>query len=158
MFKRIFGRKKRNLNTETLENSESSENIEWTPPTNNYENKIHLIVDDAKENRDIISRYLSRKGIDSEHAIDGLSALEKVSEKTYGCIWMDMNMTPMKGTDATQKMRENGYNGLIIGVTANVDFKSLRVCKKSGMNYVLPKPIQREVIYSILKEYNLSED
>lgn len=160
MFKKIFGRKKHKKEKEndTVESEYSSENIDWLPPLKNYKNMLHLVVDDAKENRDIISRYLTRKGISCEEAIDGTTALEKTNSKQYGCIWMDMNMIPMKGTEATQKMRENGYEGLIIGVTANVDFKSLKICKESGMNYVLAKPIQREIIYSLLIEYNLVED
>jgi CheY-like chemotaxis protein len=57
---------------------------------------------------------------------------------------MDFVMPNMNGPDATRKIRELGYDGIIIGVTGNTLPCDIDHFKLSGANDVLAKPLNME--------------
>jgi PleD family two-component response regulator len=79
-------------------------------------NNLHLIVDDAKYNREIFKQYLNKFNINSEEAKNGQEALDMVeNNKTkYDIIWMDLRMPIMDGIESSKILRKNDFNGIII--------------------------------------------
>ena len=116
----------------------------------------HLIVDDSKTNRYVLSKYLERVGINVDEAIDGIECLEYVKKHDinyYDAIWMDIRMPKMDGMEATQQLRQTlCYKKYIIGLTGHVEVESRKQCIKLGMNYIIAKPILRNELYSLLYE------
>lgn len=107
----------------------------------------HLIVDDAKHNRTILSKYLERFGISTEEAENGKAALKYLPIiNEFDIVWMDIRMPILNGFDCTLKIREEGYENVIIGVTGDVSRENVAKCYDVGMNHVILKP----VIYSKL--------
>jgi CheY-like chemotaxis protein len=91
-----------------------------------------------------------------DEAEDGLIAINKVLESIklqspYDLILMDNIMPNMTGPDATRKIRELGYTGIIFGVTGNVLESDLTNFKNHGANEVLPKPTDLITIEHNLK-------
>lgn len=101
----------------------------------------NLIVDDARFNREILSKYLMRFGIESDEASNGKEALLIRSPDQYDIIWMDLRMPIMNGFECTELLRKEGYRGVIIGVTGDVSERNMNLCYKMGMNHVILKPI-----------------
>jgi CheY-like chemotaxis protein len=102
----------------------------------------HLIVDDARYNREILSKYLDKIGVASKEASNGTDALKYIEEiKDFDIIWMDLRMPIMGGFDCTKILREKGYTGVIIGVTGDVSKENIIQCYDVGMNHVMFKPI-----------------
>lgn len=101
----------------------------------------HLIVDDAKYNRVILSQYLGKFNISSDEASNGHEALLTFNVNDYDIVWMDLRMPIMDGFECTMKLREYGYNGLIVGVTGDVSENNMNYCYEAGMNHVILKPI-----------------
>jgi len=64
-----------------------------------------LLVEDDDMNRDMLMRWLSRKGYEIAVAVDGLGALEKVAEKTPNLILMDLSLPDMDGWEATRRLK-----------------------------------------------------
>merc|ERR1711937_435412 len=78
-----------------------------------------LIVDDVKVNR-LVTAHASRKfGLSFECACDGAEACDKMASKKYGVVLMDNEMPVMKGVQATERSRRDGYHGLIVMVSGN---------------------------------------
>ena len=106
---------------------------------------MHLIVDDAKYNRHILSQYLQKLGISSEESADGQHALDLILSKGdidhFDIVWMDLRMPIMDGIECTEKLREVGYNGIIIGVTGDVSKENIEKCYSIEMNHVILKPV-----------------
>ena len=55
---------------------------------------------------------------------------------------MPQVMPRMRGTEATKKIRDLGYVGVILGVTGNVLDDDVREFKAQGADEVLPKPFE----------------
>jgi CheY-like chemotaxis protein len=116
-----------------------------------------LVVDDSSSNRKLLCRLLQGKYMTVE-AEDGLIALNIILESMKGnsnsfdIVLMDYQMPNMDGPTSVKRMRDAGYNGLIIGITGNALEKDLLYFKNSGLNEVFTKPVKlsqlEDVIYS----------
>ena len=117
-----------------------------------------LVVDDAPMNRKLLTRLLMKRGHHVDMAEDGLEAFEKVTSamkegKRYDTILMDYQMPVMDGPTSTQKIREEGCDSFIVGITGNVLPQDVAHFKDSGADGVLGKPFQVEELESLWIEY-----
>ena len=74
-------------------------------------------------------------------AVNGQEALDKAVSGNYDLILMDMHMPVMDGHEATQILRDKGYDGLIVAVTASVMSADSEKAINSGCDEYIPKPI-----------------
>ncbi|XWV25127.1 histidine protein kinase SLN1 [Tupanvirus deep ocean] len=121
-------------------------------------NNKHLICDDSSMNRLVLKKYLNLYGCNVDEAENGIDAINKVKENgEYNIIWMDIKMPKMNGHECTKILRhELNYKGVIIGLTGYVDDDSIKKCHEVGMNYVLAKPFNADVIHMYVDEANKS--
>ena len=116
-----------------------------------------LIVDDASMNRKMLRRILEDRVEMIYEAEDGQIAVNMIQdtidnhEQSFDVILMDFVMPNMNGPEATRKIRELGYEGVIIGVTGNTLQSDIDEFKLHGANDVLPKPLDITVMESLLK-------
>ena len=66
---------------------------------------------------------------------------------------MDIQMPEMGGVEATHLLRERGFSGPIIALTANVLKRDTETYLSSGFDNVLAKPIERREFYGSLAKY-----
>ena len=116
-------------------------------------NNKHLIVDDSKNNRFIMKKYLQKGGIICVEACDGREAIELIkTHKTFDIVWMDVQMPILNGIECTRALRnELNYTGKIIGLTGCTYDESIKQCKEAGMDEVITKPSSESIIYSFIK-------
>jgi two-component system chemotaxis response regulator CheY len=113
-----------------------------------------LVVDDFKTMRRIVSNLLMQLGFKNiDEAIDGESALQKISEKDYKMIISDWNMEPMSGFELLQKIRSS--EGEIktvpfIMVTAESKPENIIKAKQAGVNNYIVKPFNVDTLKSKL--------
>ena len=113
-----------------------------------------LIVDDEAMNRMLMSILLSLKsGYSVDEAENGKVALERIQEKEYDVIMMDINMPVMNGLETTKYIREHISKSLpIIAVTAN----DIRFFEKEysevGFTKLIQKPINKIVLIDLIEE------
>ena len=120
----------------------------------NKKNGKILVCDDSSGNRLVLKRYLERKGYQIEEASNGKEAIEMITKNgTYNIIWIDIQMPEMDGLSCTEKLREMNYEGVIIGLTGYVDPITFKKCSDSGMNHVISKPVDKDVLYMYLDKY-----
>lgn len=101
-----------------------------------------LVADDSKVNRQVITKMLQRCGIkEITVAEDGLEALHLAQQRTFDLIYMDLSMPVLSGIDATRKLREGGYEGLIVALTAHVGMVEHERALEAGCDSVQVKPI-----------------
>ena len=117
-----------------------------------------LLVDDNALNREIAELLLTRKGIAVEQADNGRSCLEKFKQSPvgyYDAVLMDVRMPELNGYEATQAIRQlkrADADVPIIAMTADAFAEDMENCLKAGMNAHLPKPIDVEKLFHILRE------
>ncbi len=107
----------------------------------NFKRKKILLVEDNAINRFMATTLLQQWNCVVDHAEDGIIAIEKLKEKTYDLVFMDMLMPNMNGIDATKIIRnELKLTVPIIALTANAITGESEKCAAVGMNDYLSKP------------------
>ncbi len=105
-----------------------------------------LLAEDGPENREVISLHLTRAGCEVTLAEDGRSAVEKAlaadaAGLRFDVILMDMQMPTMDGYTATIRLREMGYKGAIVALTANAMMEDRDRCLQAGCDDYFAKPV-----------------
>jgi signal transduction histidine kinase/CheY-like chemotaxis protein len=75
--------------------------------------------------------------------------------KEYDIIVMDKSMPQLNGDVATAKLRELGYDGIILGLTGNALAEDLQDFCKMGANFAFSKPLDMEKFIKTIKDYYL---
>jgi PAS domain S-box-containing protein len=116
-----------------------------------------LLVDDDPVNQLVTTSALHRVGYNIEVANSGRRAIELTENERWDLILMDLQMPDLDGcrTTAAIRARERGaWRTPIIGLTANSDHKPDRDrCLAAGMDHVLGKPINLEMLTSTVEKY-----
>lgn len=102
-----------------------------------------LVVEDNLVNQKIAKLMLSKLGYSIDIAENGEVGLERVNNKTYDVIFMDMQMPVMDGLTATKKIIEKfgEKSPYIVAMTANVFDEDKRKCYEAGMKDFISKPL-----------------
>lgn len=112
-----------------------------------------LVVEDSPDNQVLFQLMLSKAGAISDLANDGTMGVELALSKKYDVILMDIQMPAMDGHEATKILRDKGYPGPIIALTAHAMIEERGRAKKSGFTDFLSKPIDRDDMLKLLLKY-----
>lgn len=108
-----------------------------------------LVVEDIPLNQLLMKTILDDFGFERDVAENGKIAIEKLKEKDYDVILMDLQMPEMNGFETTDYIRNTMNSKIpIIALTADVTTVDLAKCKSVGMNDYLAKPVDERVLYS----------
>ena len=111
-----------------------------------------LIVDDMDTNLYVAKGQLAPYGLKVETCSSGFAAIEKIkSGKKYNIIFMDHMMPRMDGVETTRAMRDMGYTGYIVALTANAIIGQAEMFLSSGFDGFISKPIDIKYLDSYLK-------
>jgi signal transduction histidine kinase/CheY-like chemotaxis protein len=101
-----------------------------------------LIVDDVETNLYVAKGLLSPYELSMETANSGFEAIDKVKGgRVYDIIFMDHMMPKMDGIETTKILREMGYQGTIIALTANAIVGQAEMFMNNGFDGFISKPI-----------------
>ncbi len=94
-------------------------------------------------------------GLTYDTAEDGQQAITKITNSPhYDLVLMDIQMPVMDGYLATEALRKQGYNDLIIcGLSANAMKQDFDKAYASGMNDYVTKPIKSDELGLIFDKY-----
>jgi len=115
-----------------------------------------LLVEDNDINRLYASSILKIWDCKIDIAENGYVAIEKIKNKDYDIVLMDIQMPVMDGFEATKAIRASAYpkNQVpIIALTANATRKDIEQCLACGMNDCIPKPFTPEDLYTKLVRF-----
>ena len=128
-----------------------------------FEEKPHgrvLIVDDVLTNLEVAKKLMEPYKLNIETAMNGYEALDKIKalETYYDIIFMDYMMPGMDGIETTKIIRELGYKGTIIVLTANAVVGADKMFLQNGFDDFVSKPIDIKILDSVIKKYVKSEE
>jgi PAS domain S-box-containing protein len=108
-----------------------------------------LVAEDIPLNQLLMRTLLDDFGFECDIAANGKIAIEKLKNKTYNIILMDLQMPEMNGFEATDYIRNIMKSTIpIIALTADVTTVDLAKCKAVGMNDYIAKPVDERLLYS----------
>ena len=113
-----------------------------------------LVVDDNATNRFVAGKLLEMFGCTHETADDGAQAVQAVASRPFDMILMDVKMPVMDGVQATRTIRSAGGAQAripIVALTANADPRDEIEYLAAGMNGVVQKPIQPDLLLAAIR-------
>ena len=114
-----------------------------------------LYVEDTIPNQLLMEGFANRWDVSLDTALDGLIALEKIKQRQYDVILMDIQMPHMDGFEATQQIRnlsDPHYRDVpIIALSASVSEETQHRIQQVGMNDYLPKPLDPQQLHTKLQ-------
>ena len=111
-----------------------------------------LLVEDDKINVDVINLFL-RDYCNVDHSMSALEAIEKVKEKKYDAILMDINLKGMSGLDAVKQIRQmDEYKDTpVVAVTAYAMAGDRKRFLSQGCSHYLAKPFSKKDLIELLE-------
>jgi len=112
-----------------------------------------LIVDDVETNIYVARGLLAPYGLKIDAAESGFEAIDRVKEgNVYDIIFMDHMMPKMDGIEATKIIRELGYVGSIVALTANAVTGQSDIFLGNGFDDFISKPIDIRQLNNVLNK------
>jgi len=113
-----------------------------------------LIVDDTETNIFVAEKLMKPYKLSVDTAISGREAIDKCKDgKVYDIIFMDHMMPEMDGIEATKHLRDKGYPGPIVALTANAIAGQAEIFLSCGFNEFISKPIDTRHLDLILNKH-----
>ncbi|MFN8254348.1 MAG: PAS domain S-box protein [Bacteroidales bacterium] len=113
-----------------------------------------LIVEDDRNSMFYLKEILTSNSINLFFAANGKEALNVFSENPQiNLILMDLKMPVMNGFEATKAIRKENQNVIIVAQTAFSAEQERKLAFNSGCNEYLTKPLNREVLFEMIKKF-----
>ncbi|MBT9557690.1 MAG: response regulator [Myxococcales bacterium] len=119
---------------------------------------VVLVAEDGLDNQRLISTLLKKAGVNVTIAENGRIAVDRALEAMAAgappdVILMDMQMPVLDGYSATTILRESGYRGPIVALTAHAMAGDSERCRSAGCDDYLTKPISRAKLIGVLSQW-----
>jgi two-component system sensor histidine kinase/response regulator len=116
-----------------------------------------LLVEDNPTNQIVAGIELKNLGLEVTTAGNGAEALEILSTREFGVIFMDCQMPVMDGYETTRMIRKHemttGKHVPIIAMTANAMESDRERCISAGMDDYITKPFETEDLASVTEKW-----
>jgi PAS domain S-box-containing protein len=128
--------------------------MEGIPDKQSLQGLRILVAEDNAINVFVLAQFLRKWGIEFEVAENGRQAVEKVQQREFDLVLMDLQMPELDGHGATQAIRqlpEERFKRLpIIALTASTSQGEDEGCTLMGFTDFLGKPFKPETLFSKL--------
>jgi signal transduction histidine kinase/CheY-like chemotaxis protein len=117
-----------------------------------------LFAEDDSGAQDVIRFYLKGVGVEVDTADNGHLACEMAEQsqaegRPYDLILMDIQMPIMGGYEATRWLRQHGWRGPIVALTAFAMAGDREKCLAAGCDDYLTKPIAPQALKDVATRY-----
>ncbi|MBF9015096.1 MULTISPECIES: transporter substrate-binding domain-containing protein [unclassified Oceanispirochaeta] len=111
-----------------------------------------LLVEDNEINQEVASELLSGEGFYVDIAENGRVAIEKLEQKSYDIVLMDLQMPVLDGYKTTEELRSRDEfkDIAIVAMTADAMTGVKESVLESGMNDYVTKPIEPKELWKTL--------
>ncbi len=121
-----------------------------------FENTTVLVVEDNEINQSLIKHLFKHWQLQFDIAGNGEEAINKLQQKKYDLILMDIQMPQMDGYTATQHIRgQLKLTTPIVAMTAHALTGEREKCISYGMNDYISKPLHEEDLLEMITQYTL---
>jgi len=116
--------------------------------------KTILIVEDDRESMKLVKIMLGTTNSNIVEAENGQEAIEKVIEfREIDLILIDLKMPVLDGYKATSYIKSIRTDLPIIANTAYSNTKEKKLALEAGCDDIIVKPIDKRILYALLKKY-----
>jgi CheY-like chemotaxis protein len=109
-----------------------------------------LVVDDTEIMRDLLAEVLHNDGYQVDKAVDGIAAVEMVSQNHYDLVITDMHMPRQNGLVTARKIRKMAPDLLIV-MTDSYPDKLGHAAAQEGVVAMICKPFDLSELRSLMR-------
>ncbi|NRP10164.1 MULTISPECIES: PAS domain-containing sensor histidine kinase [unclassified Marinobacterium] len=124
------------------------------PIDNPLEGKRVLMAEDNNVIQMLTAKMLKKQGASVVVNSDGQQALEAYAEGAFDLVLSDIFMPELDGYGLVKGLRERGYTGPIVGLTAATIGAETDLMLEAGADIVISKPIELAKLQAFLIEYD----
>lgn len=99
-----------------------------------------LIVDDESDVRDLLSKFLRRRGYEVDTASDGAAAIEAIRGNRPDIVLLDIRLPKMDGLSVLEKLRDESNDVAVITMSGSADEETARRSLELGAADFITKP------------------
>jgi len=114
-----------------------------------------LVVDDIATNRLVLRLILTGLGIAPAEAVSGEDALHMLSTHPgagFDAVLMDIRMPGLSGYQTLAQMRQQGFGGHVIAISADAAPEKRAEAMACGFDGYLTKPVEAERLVALLRK------
>lgn len=113
-----------------------------------------LVAEDAPSIQRLLNHFLVASGARVTIVENGQQAVDAIAENAgdaFDVVLMDMEMPVLDGYAATQQLRDYGFSGPVIALTAHSSPDVQQKCRAAGCNDFTTKPIGRARLVELIE-------
>jgi two-component system, NtrC family, nitrogen regulation response regulator NtrX len=110
-----------------------------------------LIVDDESSIRRAFKSVLEQEPYEIDEAFDGIDCLDKLKQKSYNIIFMDIKMPRKDGVETLEEVTQLYPNIPVVMISGNSDIKVVVRCMRQGAADYMVKPFDINQLYNSIK-------
>lgn len=99
-----------------------------------------LVVDDEEDVRDLLRKFLTRRGYEVATVGDGEAAIEAIRNNAPDIVLLDIRLPKIDGLSVLQRLREESDDVAIITMSGNADEDTARKSLELGAADFITKP------------------
>ncbi len=111
-----------------------------------------LLVDDEKDFVETLALRLETRGLKVDVAANGEMALEKVREKSFDAIVLDLAMPGIDGIETLKRLRKLNPDSQVVLLTGHATVKIATEAMRLGALDLLEKPVDIEAVVEKIEE------
>lgn len=112
-----------------------------------------LVVEDSPVNRRLLRGTLERLGYEPDGAADAEEALERVGEREYDLVFLDLGLPGMSGLELAQRVRRELEDPpRIVALTGYTDEETTEKARQVGLAAHLAKPVDLQDVVDQLEQ------
>lgn len=111
-----------------------------------------LIVDDEPIVRDSLGKWFGEEGYLVETAADGGAALDRLAQRSYDLIFLDIKMPGMSGLELQRKIRTINNDATVVIITAFASVDTAVEALKDGAHDYITKPIDPDYLSHLVEK------
>ncbi len=112
-----------------------------------------LLAEDNHVNQLYFRKILEKLGLKVTLARDGYEALEKARKDSFDLLLLDIRMPGIDGLEVARTLRQEGYSGPILALTAHVVEEIEKEAQRAGLDGFIVKPITRRELAKYLSKW-----
>jgi two-component system sensor histidine kinase/response regulator len=115
-----------------------------------------LIAEDNLINQKVIERMVQKLGYRADLVANGREALDALSQRSYGLVFMDCQMPEMDGFEACREIRSRDLGNTripIVAITANAMKGDRERCMAAGMDDYVSKPFKQDDLRAAIEKW-----
>src|ERR1035437_2966799 len=115
-------------------------------------NKRILIIDDDLDMCTLLSKFLCKKGYDTDAALSASKGIAKVANGFFDIVLCDFRLGDKNGKDVLVKIKELSPETIVIIITGYSDIKTaVDVIKLGAFDYIT-KPVVPDEVISVIEK------